>query len=340
MPTAPPRRFTRDAQREGPDPRKRPPAKLAEQLDELTTALDAQLPKKQLDYNLLVATWNIREFGSITRKWESGETDDKERDVFSIKAIAEIVSRFDVVAIQEVARDISGLQMLVRTLGPSWGLILTDVTKGKKADGERLAFVYDTRRAIPSGLACELVIPPDVLSAAKGEHVLREQFVKTPYAVAFRSEGTTFILVTLHIRYGKKPEERLPELTAIADWMRDWADDTVDHYRHNLIALGDFNIDRKGDALWQAFTAKGLTSAEGLDELPRTLPGKDGEDKHYDQIAWFTEEGEAKLTLGQQAAGNFRWDAYLFTEMTRTDKAARISDHYPLWCEFLLPERG
>jgi endonuclease/exonuclease/phosphatase family metal-dependent hydrolase len=338
MPVAPKRRFARTEEREGPLPSDTPPPKLAEQIEALETALDEQLPKKQLDRNLLIATWNIREFGKVNPKWVAKDGEKPERDVFSIRAIAETISRFDVVAVQEVQENIDALRMLMRTLGSNWGVILTDAVKGDRGDGERLAFVYDTRRAIPSGLACELVVPDEVLKAGAGEDVLKQQFAKTPYAVAFRSESTTFILVTLHVRYGKT-KERIPELKAIAKWMRDWAEDTSDNLNQNLIALGDFNINRKDDALYQAFTSEGLSPPDEFDDKNRTLPTTDGKPKYYDQIAWFTEDGDAKLTLGYEGrAGNFEWDQYVFPDMDRDEVSFRISDHYPLWCEFLLPQ--
>jgi endonuclease/exonuclease/phosphatase family metal-dependent hydrolase len=340
VPTAPARRFARDELREGPGPRDTPPPELAAQLEALGKALDEQLPRKQLDHNLLIATWNLREFGRVCPKWEAAADDVPKRDVFSVRVIAEIVSRFDVVALQEIQTDIEALRMLVRALGPHWGLILTDAVKSEAGDNERLAFVYDTRRAIPSGLACELVVPDEVLAQGVGEDALKTQFAKTPYAVAFRSEGNTFILVTLHVKYGNAAKERKPELAAIAQWMRDWADDTKDEFNQNLIALGDFNIDKADDELHKAFMSRGLHTPPQLLEKSRTLPTKDGKRKFYDQIAWFTDGDEAKLALECIGASNFEWDPYVFPDLTRSQKSFRISDHYPLWCEFQLPPRG
>ncbi|NIV96580.1 endonuclease, partial [candidate division KSB1 bacterium] len=54
--------------------------------------------------------------------------------------------------------------------------------------------------------------------------------------------------VTLHVIFGKEAEDRVPELKAIAEWLAEWAKD-INAWGHNLIALGDFNIDRKGDEL-------------------------------------------------------------------------------------------
>ncbi len=317
------------------------PDDLVAELQGLSDALDDdpkfRIPPKEVDRNLLIATWNLREFGRVTRKWRSGDDDSPKRDLFSIRVIAEIVSRFDVVALQEVQVNIEALRFLLRALGPNWGLILTDAVKSKAGDNERLAFVFDTRRAVPSGLACELVVPQEVLDEGVGENALKEQFAKTPYAVAFRTEGHTFILVTLHVIFGHKSKDRLGELTEIARWMRDWADDTSDEYRQNLMVLGDFNIDRKDDANYQAFTSQGLFPAPGHEGKPRTLSSS-GPDKFFDQIAWFNEGGEAKLTFGTGAANNFEWDRFVMQGLTRNQKSFRVSDHFPLWAEFLLPE--
>jgi hypothetical protein len=37
-------------------------------------------------------------------------------------------------------------------------------------------------------------------------------------------QAQTFILVTLHVNYGKQAAERIPELKAIADWLAAWAE--------------------------------------------------------------------------------------------------------------------
>ncbi len=78
------------------------PASLAATFLKLRAALDATIPAKQLDRNLLVSTWNLRAFSDLTEKWRGEEGDKPLRDLFDIRCIAEVVSRFDVVAVQEV----------------------------------------------------------------------------------------------------------------------------------------------------------------------------------------------------------------------------------------------
>jgi endonuclease/exonuclease/phosphatase family metal-dependent hydrolase len=314
-----------------------PPEEVSADLERLRSALDEDLPAKALDRNLLIATWNVRAFGDLTEEWESSEEDTPKRDLHSLLCIAEIVSRFDVVAVQEAREDLKALRHMLKALGPNWGLSLTDVTEGAPGNGERMAFLFDTRRVVPSGLACEIVVPEERLGAIESD-ALRRQFARTPYAVSFRSGAKTFVLVTLHVLYGEN-EERLPELRAIADWLAGWARD-INSWDHNLIALGDFNIDRRGDALHDTFVSTGLDIPEDLQNVPRTIfsdPGRPHLDKFYDQIAWFTgRNGLPALSLQYSRGGYFDFTKAALTArgLTKAQLSWRISDHFPLWAEF------
>jgi endonuclease/exonuclease/phosphatase family metal-dependent hydrolase len=315
-----------------------PPEEVLADLLRLRTALDEEVPARALDRNLLIATWNLRAFGDLTEKWESTEDDTPKRDLHSLLTIAEVVSRFDVVALQEAKDNLKALRHLLKVLGPNWGLSLTDVTEGDPGNAERMAFLFDTRRVMPSGLACELVVPQERLDRI-GPGALRRQFARTPYAVGFRAGAKTFILVTLHVLYGESEGERVPELTAIAEWLAGWAKD-VNGWDHNLIALGDFNIDRRGDALHDAFVSTGLDIPEDLQGVPRTIfadPEKPHLDKFYDQIAWFTgRNGLPALSLRYSRGGffDFTRSALRSRGLTKTQLSWRISDHFPLWAEF------
>lgn len=191
----------------------KPPKDVQAEVAELRARLAQTIPAKQLDHNPLIATWNLRAFGGLTEKWTAGPDDTPKRDYGDLARIAEIVSHFDVIAMQEVRGDIKALRHLLKTLGDQWAMILTDVTKGKAGNDERMAFLFDTRRVRPSGLACELVLPEEHAGrpAARG---LR-QFARTPYAVSFLAAGreyrATFILVTLHVIYGKQASDRSDE---------------------------------------------------------------------------------------------------------------------------------
>ena len=285
------------------------------------------LPGRLTDHNLLIGTWNIRNFSGVYGQWEENP-DSPKRNLRSLAYIAEIVRRFDVMAIQEVKRDTSGLRMLLdHFLGADWGLIISDVSAGPRGNAERLAFIYDKRRVQPSGLAGEIVLPPQ----AEGDPV--EQFDRTPYIVGFQSMRENFALLTAHIRYGDVPEDRLAELRSLADFIakeiRDRA--TAEAEEHNLIVLGDFNIDDRGDnPLFQAFVSSGLVVPSALLNLRTTYATKP---KYYDQIAWFM--GELDL-LATAKAGVIDFAGSVYKELTLRSMSYRVSDHFPLWVEFLV----
>lgn len=313
-----------------------PPLHIQKNLEALSTDLDLQLPAKKVDKNLLIASWNIRSFGNLTRKWESEPTDSPKRDLHALRCIAEIIKRFDVIAVQEVKANIRALRDTLKYLGSNWSLILTDVTKGSAGNGERMAYIFDTRRVQLSGLACELVVPKE-WSKNIGKDALDEQFVRTPYAVSFKCGYQTFILVTLHIKYGKKTEERIKELKGIAKWLADWASD-INAYHQNLITLGDFNINERGDLLDKTFLSEGLYVPPELqnEAVTRSIFNTT---KYYDQIAWFNNSKNVpNLSLNFINGGHFDFlpSALSNRNISKRSLSYLLSDHYPLWAEFEL----
>lgn len=185
-----------------------PPAAVTEDLDRLRVALAAAIPARTAS-NLLVGTWNIRALGDLTAKWLAGPKDSPKRDWHAIACLAAVISRFDVVALQESRRNPAALKRLLSSPGPDWGAIISDVTEGAVGNGERLAFLYNSTRVQPSGLVGELVLPPI------GEDPQR-QFARTPYTASLSRAGVEFTLASVHILWGKNPAERLPEITAFA----------------------------------------------------------------------------------------------------------------------------
>ena len=313
----------------------KPPIEIQENLKLLKEDLDNKIPSKRLDKNLLIASWNIRAFGDLTRKWESAKKDSPKRDLHSVLCIAEIIKRFDAIAVQEVKYNIRALRDTLKVLGSNWSLILTDVTKGSAGNGERMAYIFDTRRVQLSGLAGELVIPKEWYVEINNENALMEQFVRTPYAVSFKSNDKTFILVTLHIKYGKKSKDRLSELKGIAKWLAKWASN-INAYHQNLICLGDFNIDKRGDLLNETFLSEGLYVPDKLqnEEVTRSIFNKT---KYYDQIAWFNDNKKIpNLSLEFVDGGNYDFveTALKNRGITKRTLSYLISDHYPLWAEF------
>lgn len=304
------------------------PKKVIKDIIRLRRKIDAsQLPRKLVDENLLIGSWNIRNFGTIYESWKENPKSPK-RNLRAMAYIAEIVKMFDVIAIQEVKRSTIALRMLLEDfLGEDWGVIVSDVSGGDKGNKERLAYIYDKRRVQPSGLAGEIVLPP----IKDGDPI--EQFDRTPYIVGFKSAEENFALLTVHIRYGKEPKDRLPELNRLAKYVaKEIRDRTkTGGEEKNLIVLGDFNIDTRGDnPLFKAFTSTGLYVPSQLQNLKTTYATNP---KFYDQIAWFM--GNLDLLM-RERAGVINFSGAVYKELTLKNMSFRVSDHFPIWVEFII----
>jgi endonuclease/exonuclease/phosphatase family metal-dependent hydrolase len=309
-----------------------PSQSILDEIDALNSNLDNFVPPKKAN-NLLIATWNLRAFGDLTEEWIAGENDSPKRDLQSLLSIITIIKRFDIVAVQEVKDNLKCLRDTMHVLGSNWSFIMTDVTKGDKGNGERLAFIFNNQKVKLSGLACEIVIPDEQLKNNIAPDALDSQFARTPYAVSFMAKDKTFVLLTLHVLYGDNSQSRVPELKAIAQWMYDWAKD-LKRWGHSLITLGDFNIERKDDVAYQAFMSTGLYVPDDLKDKSRSLFD---EVKLYDQIAWFRDsQHQPKITLKYIKGGAYNFKGNVLTSRNYTDSqlSFRISDHFPLWAEF------
>jgi len=307
------------------------PADVATELTQLGAAVDAVVPQKT-ERNLVIGSWNLRGFADVSPTWAATATDKPQRDWRAVASIAEIISRFDVAAIQEVRRDVRALRFLLDRLGAHWQVLTSDVSEGDAGNGERLTFLYDSRRVQPSGLVGEIVLPSGLRTAAT-------QFARSPYAASFTRGDVEFILTTVHIIWASM-SERIPEIRAFANWMRDWVDRRND-WNDNLLVLGDFNIDRYGNPLYNAFIETGLFPPPELNRLPRTI-FDDAKTAHfYDQIAWFTTNTNPveSLLSGLEYTnhgGSFDFPKFVYPGMPPAQLSWRISDHYPLWVEFAL----
>lgn len=85
--------------------------------------------------SVLLASFNIRKLGAVSRR--SKET---------WKFLADVCWRFDLLAVQEVLDDLSGLRRLQELMGPGFGMIVSDKTgafPNEPGGGERLGFIFN-----------------------------------------------------------------------------------------------------------------------------------------------------------------------------------------------------
>ncbi|NGY05948.1 endonuclease/exonuclease/phosphatase family protein [Solimonas terrae] len=311
-------------------------------LQRLRPALSTALPARTATDTLLLATWNIREFDSGKYGYRGDEC---------YYYIAEILSRFDLIAIQEVRDGLYPLQRLQRLLGSWWDFIVTDVTLGTSGNSERMAYLFDRRKVNFTGLAAELVLPKD--NGAKTEPV---QMARSPYVAGFRAGWAYLTLVTVHIYYGTGvavDPRRLAEITAFSKTVAKNAGklSSAPQYEpgqpptlDNLIMLGDFNIFNRKDVTMEAITSAGFLVPDELQGVPGSNVDKN---KHYDQIAYLKRLTHLKPT-GKAGVFDYYEHVYRFADEAEYAKEReskpgrsfkdwrtyRMSDHLPMWIEF------
>jgi endonuclease/exonuclease/phosphatase family metal-dependent hydrolase len=331
----------------------------------LREQLESMVPPKDAEDNLLLASWNIRDFGKPLKKRRGWGPRLPESWFY----IAEVISRFDFVAVQEV-NQLTEWDNVMDILGRGWDFIATDETDpALGGNGERMTFVYDTRKVWFQGIAGEIVLPPSYLISktefeAQGQKVIAgNQFKRTPFIASFQSGWLKFDICTVHLYYGessgKKLDQRIEEISTIAKYLSERADRALGDDRA-LILLGDFNIVSPKHRTMQALTDNGFVVPKILKQNPTTRTKK-----HYDQIGFKTKpelldyvERQSQNPL-MRNAGVFPLFKKVFTDNQFEDYANfvekktspgrkaeteaelrnvylkwrtyQFSDHYPMW---------
>jgi exonuclease III len=244
---------------------------------------EVKFPKKKTTESLILGTWNLRNF-------DDDRFDYGPREVEAFYYLAEIISWFDVVAVQEINEDLRPMNRLMSVLGGSYEYILTDVThSGLGGNKERLGFIYDRDKVQFKGVAGEIVLPDKLLIGKQGE--LKRQFSRSPFGAQFQSGWFKFMFSTVHIYYGSnsrgdaKYRRRVNEIEAVAKYLAKEAKKSD----ANQILVGDFNIIKHGSAGSNALQDNGFTTVQN-----RFGSNKD-QTKFYDQISFLSRRNELNL---------------------------------------------
>jgi len=196
----------------------------------LRDGLVKNIPKKTVDRNLLLCSWNIKNFGTL-----------KNRTAESLFYIAEIINAFDIVSIQEVNENLSDFKKVMRLLGSHWKYTLSDVTEGRAGNNERFGFIYDSKRVTHSGLSGEIVISPELIANNNG---IIDQLKRTPTFTSFESGWRKFSVVSVHLHPGEDADDRAlrkEEVRLLMALLREKTKIRETEYQ-NLIILGDTNL--------------------------------------------------------------------------------------------------
>lgn len=216
----------------------------------------------------VVGSFNIRKLGRV-----------ESRDDDTWQFLADLCRHFDLLGIQEVMPDTSGLNHLIDLTGQDFGLIVSDTTgafPNEPGLDERLAFIYNPRTIRRRGVVTDVTwdrtkvlqtlaenldeitealapvanqanISASAISDIKMPTFLA--FIRTPFGVEFEvfghpgAERFHFMAVNAHLNFGNFISDRRQEFSALLAWLigKVHASDTENS--QNLLLLGDLNLD-------------------------------------------------------------------------------------------------
>ncbi len=285
------------------------------------------IPPKSNNH-ILIATWNIANFGLQQRR-------DKDYEIISA-----IVSWFDMVGIQEVNDNLEGLRKVQSFLPSSYKAVFND----KAGNEERTGFLYDESKISKLEMIGEVAVAPSQVRHIKLPGINRKYvgFDRNPYFVSFQAGNFKFVVANVHLFFGEDTtadqERRALEAYAVSRW-GDLRHDDAHRYSDNFLVLGDFNLPKyePGDLIYEALRKRGLRRPQHSTRVISNI----SDDKEYDQILFFPGPTKTRYT-GQM--GIFDFDTAVFPQLWQRFGGNKVkfnsylryylSDHRPLWAQF------
>jgi endonuclease/exonuclease/phosphatase family metal-dependent hydrolase len=283
-----------------------------------------QIPAKAKD-KLLVGTWNIANLG----------VQDRLEDDYAL--LAEVISWFDLVAVQEVNDDPRGIEAIHDKLPARYDLLFSDASGNR----ERQAFLFDTRKVKRLKEVGRVAIPPSQLPkiATTGTTTPFAGFDRGPYLASFEAGAFRFALLNVHLFYGSEKQVDLDRRTLETFAVAWWADKThrdKKSYVGEILPLGDFNLPKaaQGNRIFDALVSLGLQLPPHSSQIASAIAS----DNQFDQVAFFPGPTADRFT-GQCYV--FDFDGALFRDLWTARPGSpflsyvryHLSDHRPLWVE-------
>src|ERR1700712_2141278 len=243
-----------------------------------------------------IGTWNLEHLSVRPNK--------------DFEGIAKVARKVDFLAVQELMSE-DALEALANELtrqtGKHWSSMASHAV-GRSSYKEMYGFVWrDDAVAYEDGAVTYLD--------------RNDTFEREPYSARFKSlkDGTTFVVATVHILYGKSQADRASEITALSSYWA-WLKETYPG-NNQIMLMGDFNTPPTSPA-WDNLDASAkplvLTGAS-------TLSATDGKFANlYDNI--FVSKNTA---IGVSNVQVFDYPKYL--GMTHAQGRDSVSDHAPVF---------
>ena len=234
---------------------------------------------------------------------------------------AKILSLFDIVALQEVMKKDGIIRLtkeLERVSNEKWAYHLSPYSVGNsKKYGEYYGFLYKKNKVT-------------FIKSFGFYKENKNEFIREPYGVMFKSGKFDFILVNNHLLFGDKKEDRqneAKELHKVYDYFQ-----SLDAKEKDVIILGDFNLPAYDNAFKDLFKHKDQIYY-AIDPKYKTTIGKSSLANSYDNF--FYSFVHTKEYTGNNGTYDFTEDfVKKYGDKRFLTLRKEISDHIPVFMEF------
>lgn len=243
-------------------------------------------------------SWNIENIG-------------KSKSATEIDYIAQTIRDYDIIAIQEVVAGYGGTQAIARLAdalnrkGTKWNYVISNPTSSSAYKTERYAFLWKTNKIKKIGQAW----------LEKKYHL---KIDREPYYCTFESNNKQFTVVNFHaITKSKQPETEIKYFRYLPAL----------YPNLNLIFAGDFNCPQS-HSVFNPLKKEGYSPifTNQKTSLKRACKNNKCLASEYDNVFYNTYK-VAKINSGIIP---------FYRDYNSLQEARKISDHIPIWLEFIV----
>jgi deoxyribonuclease-1-like protein len=253
-----------------------------------------------------IASFNIQAFGNT----KAGKD-------YVMLRLADIIRKFDIVAIQEVRSQneylIPNFVQLVNQPGRRYDHVIGPRV-GRTVSKEQFVYIFDTDRI--------KVIPMSVYTISDPDDLLHREPLVASFEVGGVNPDEAFTFTLVNIHTDPNQPDLNQELNALAEVYRVVRRSA--RQEDDVILVGDFNADDR--------------SLQRLGQLPGIFPCIAGVSTNTRQNAQYD-----NIIIHQPSTTEYTGRSGVFDVMRaynlNEQQALEISDHFPVWAEFSVYER-
>ncbi|MDO5089400.1 MAG: endonuclease/exonuclease/phosphatase family protein [Leptotrichiaceae bacterium] len=258
---------------------------------------NSEFENKEKEKLITIASFNAMRLGEKEKNYE---------------VMAKIVSKFDLTGIEEVMNE-NGLKKLkshlIKLTGEKWEYIISETGVGSENYKEYYGYVYKSGKI------------QEVRKVGFYKEKNKNEFMREPYGVYFKSGNFDFVYVICHSIFGDNEKQRLIEAGNYSDVYEYFLNITGES---DIIIAGDFNVPADSIAFKDLFLKNNVSYILNPENNLTTISDKKLVNS-YDNF--FINKEKTREYTG-------RYGVYNFLKNNNNEVKKYVSDHLLIFSEF------